>query len=60
MMDCDTTGIEPDLGLKKTKTLVGGGTMAIVNQTISRALETLGYDLIQREEIIDCIEKLEV
>ena len=41
-MDCDTTGIEPDLGLKKTKTLVGGGTMAIVNQTISRALETLG------------------
>ena len=57
MMDCDTTGIEPDLGLKKTKTLVGGGTMAIVNQTISRALETLGYDLIQREEIIDCIEK---
>ena len=57
MMDCDTTGVEPDLGLKKTKTLVGGGTMSIVNQTIPRALETLGYDLIQRQEIIECIEK---
>lgn len=57
MMDCDTTGVEPDLGLKKTKTLVGGGTMSIVNQTIPRALETLGYDLIQRDEIIECIEK---
>jgi len=43
MMDCDTTGIEPDLSLVKTKKLVGGGTMSIVNQTISRALRTLGY-----------------
>jgi ribonucleoside-diphosphate reductase alpha chain len=43
LMDCDTTGIEPDLGLVKTKRLVGGGTMAIVNQTIPRALRRLGY-----------------
>src|SRR5207249_3856025 len=43
MMDCDTTGIEPDLGLVKTKKLVGGGQMAFVNQTIPRALRTLGY-----------------
>lgn len=38
MMDCDTTGIEPDLGLVKVKKLVGGGTMHIVNQTVPRAL----------------------
>ena len=57
MMDCDTTGVEPDLGLKKTKTLVGGGTMSIINQTIPKALETLGYDLIQRDEILECIER---
>ena len=37
-MDCDTTGVEPDLGLVKTKKLVGGGTMSIVNQTVPRAL----------------------
>jgi len=56
MMDCDTTGVEPDLGLKKTKTLVGGGTITTLNQTIPRALEKLGYDFIQREEIIEYIE----
>ncbi|MGH9303737.1 MAG: vitamin B12-dependent ribonucleotide reductase [Acidimicrobiales bacterium] len=44
LMDCDTTGIEPDLGLVKTKKLVGGGTMSIVNQTVPRALRRLGYD----------------
>lgn len=44
MMDCDTTGIEPDLALTKHKKLVGGGTMTIVNQTIPRALRRLGYD----------------
>jgi ribonucleoside-diphosphate reductase alpha chain len=44
LMDCDTTGIEPDLGLVKTKRLVGGGTLTIVNQTVPRALRTLGYD----------------
>ena len=43
MMDCDTTGIEPDLALMKAKKLVGGGTMFIVNQTIPRALRRLGY-----------------
>ena len=43
MMDCDTTGVEPDLGLTKMKKLVGGGTMTIVNQTVPRALRNLGY-----------------
>jgi len=44
MMDCDTTGIEPDLGLVKHKKLVGGGDLTIVNQTLGRALRRLGYD----------------
>jgi ribonucleoside-diphosphate reductase alpha chain len=44
LMDCDTTGVEPDLGLVKTKKLVGGGSMSIVNQTVPRALRQLGYD----------------
>ncbi len=43
MMDCDTTGIEPDLGLVKTKKLVGGGSMSIVNRTVPQALARLGY-----------------
>jgi ribonucleoside-diphosphate reductase alpha chain len=43
LMDCDTTGIEPDLGLVKFKKLVGGGNMSIVNQTVPRALRKLGY-----------------
>ncbi len=43
LMDCDTTGIEPDLGLVKFKKLVGGGNMSIVNQTVPRALSVLGY-----------------
>ncbi|HZD02949.1 MAG TPA: LAGLIDADG family homing endonuclease [Actinomycetes bacterium] len=43
LMDCDTTGIEPDLALAKTKKLVGGGSMSIVNQTVPRALRRLGY-----------------
>ncbi|HLI01966.1 MAG TPA: vitamin B12-dependent ribonucleotide reductase [Acidimicrobiales bacterium] len=51
LMDCDTTGIEPDLGLVKTKKLVGGGTMSIVNQTVPRALKQLGYTATQIEEI---------
>jgi len=57
MMDCDTTGIEPDLGLVKTKRLVGGGTMSIVNQTVPRALAVLGYDEQQREEIVAYIDE---
>jgi len=52
LMDCDTTGVEPDLGLVKTKKLVGGGTMSIVNQTVPRALRTLGYDEAQRADIV--------
>ncbi len=56
MMDCDTTGVEPDLGLVKVKKLVGGGTMAIVNQTIPRALKTLGYSQRQIDDIIAYID----
>ena len=56
MMDCDTTGIEPDLGLVKMKKLVGGGTMMIVNQTIPRALRRLGYTAQQVDEIIAYID----
>ncbi|MEW6059749.1 MAG: vitamin B12-dependent ribonucleotide reductase [Actinomycetota bacterium] len=52
MMDCDTTGIEPDLALVKNKKLVGGGTMQIVNQTVPRALERLGYAPDQVEDIV--------
>jgi ribonucleoside-diphosphate reductase alpha chain len=57
MMDCDTTGIEPDLALTKAKKLVGGGTMLIVNQTIPRALRRLGYDDTQVDEIIRYIDE---
>ena len=56
MMDCDTTGIEPDLGLVKTKKLVGGGTMFIVNQTVPRALKELGYNEAQVTEIVKNID----
>ena len=57
MMDCDTTGIEPDLGLVKMKKLVGGGTMSIVNQTVPRALRRLGYDPAAIEAIIAYIDE---
>jgi len=57
MMDCDTTGIEPDLGLVKIKKLVGGGTMSIVNQTVPRALRALGYTKTQTDNIISFIDK---
>ncbi|MEQ1786881.1 MAG: vitamin B12-dependent ribonucleotide reductase [Acidimicrobiales bacterium] len=57
MMDCDTTGIEPDLGLCKVKKLVGGGTMQIVNQTVPRALARLGYSPEQSAEIIAYIDE---
>lgn len=56
MMDCDTTGIEPDLGLTKVKKLVGGGTMFIVNQTVPRALKVLGYAPQQVKNIIEYID----
>src|SRR5216117_3742277 len=55
MMDCDTTGIEPDLALVKYKKLVGGGSMQIVNQTVPRALESLGYQQEQVEAITEYI-----
>ena len=55
MMDCDTTGIEPDFSLVKFKKLVGGGSMQIVNQTIPRALNRLGYTAETVEAIIEYI-----
>lgn len=57
MMDCDTTGIEPDLGLVKVKKLVGGGTMSIVNQTVPRALRALGYTKGQTDDIVNYIDQ---
>ncbi|MHC1560210.1 vitamin B12-dependent ribonucleotide reductase [Actinomycetospora sp. C-140] len=55
MMDCDTTGVEPDFSLVKFKKLVGGGSMQIVNQTIPRALDLLGYQAEQSEAIVEYI-----
>jgi ribonucleoside-diphosphate reductase alpha chain len=57
MMDCDTTGIEPDLALVKFKKLVGGGSMQIVNQTVPRALKNLGYQTEQSEAIVEYISE---
>ena len=57
MMDCDTTGVEPDFSLVKFKKLVGGGSMQIVNQTIPRALTKLGYEEDQIRKIVDFISE---
>lgn len=57
MMDCDTTGVEPDLGLVKFKKMVGGGSMSIVNQTIPRALRRLGYSTQQVDDIVAYIDE---
>ena len=57
MMDCDTTGIEPDFSLVKFKKLVGGGSMQIVNQTIPRALRKLGYTGETIEAIVEYISE---
>ncbi|MSO59956.1 MAG: vitamin B12-dependent ribonucleotide reductase [Ilumatobacteraceae bacterium] len=57
MMDCDTTGIEPDLGLVKFKKLVGGGNMQIVNQTVPRALRRLNYEGPVIERIVAYIDE---
>ena len=57
MMDCDTTGIEPDLGLVKFKKLVGGGNMQIVNQTVPRALRKLGYSTAQIDDIVAYVDR---
>ncbi len=57
MMDCDTTGIEPDLALVKYKKLVGGGTIKIVNNTVAQALGKLGYDDPQVKAIVDYVNE---
>jgi ribonucleoside-diphosphate reductase alpha chain len=57
MMDCDTTGIEPDLALVKYKKLVGGGLIKIVNNTVPQALMKLGYTPEQTSEIVSYIDK---
>jgi ribonucleoside-diphosphate reductase alpha chain len=59
MMDCDTTGVEPDIALVKYKKLVGGGLMKIVNQTVPPALTRLGYSPQQVKEVIDYIDEHE-
>jgi ribonucleoside-diphosphate reductase alpha chain len=59
MMDCDTTGVEPDIALVKYKKLVGGGLMKIVNQTVPMALAKLGYSQPQIKEIIEYIDEHE-
>jgi ribonucleoside-diphosphate reductase alpha chain len=59
MMDCDTTGVEPDIALVKYKKLVGGGMMKIVNQTVPEGLEALGYSRAQVEGILQYIDENE-
>ena len=59
MMDCDTTGVEPDIALVKYKKLVGGGMMKIVNQTVPMALKKLGYTQAQVADIIHYIDEQE-
>ncbi|HVS03644.1 MAG TPA: vitamin B12-dependent ribonucleotide reductase [Thermoanaerobaculia bacterium] len=57
MMDCDTTGVEPDLALVKHKQLVGGGSLRIVNRTVPAALDRLGYPPESREAILEWVEE---
>jgi len=57
MMDCDTTGIEPEIGLVKHKTLAGGGDLTIVNQTVGKALRRLGYEEPEIVAIVDHVNK---
>lgn len=57
MMDCDTTGVEPDIALVKYKRLVGGGMLRMVNTTVARALRTLGYDQPQVEEVVRHVDE---
>ena len=59
MMDCDTTGIEPDIALIKYKKLVGGGMLKIVNNTVPRALKRLGYDSREIQEIVEYLDEHE-
>jgi ribonucleoside-diphosphate reductase alpha chain len=57
LMDCSTTGVEPDFSLVKHKQLVGGGRMKLVNRSVNRALETLGYDIAEQDAIMKWIEE---
>jgi ribonucleoside-diphosphate reductase alpha chain len=57
MMDCDTTGVEPDFSLVKSKKLVGGGEITIVNKTVPMALEKLGYAPRERDEIVAFVDE---
>jgi ribonucleoside-diphosphate reductase alpha chain len=57
LMDCDTTGIEPDIAIVKYKNLVGGGVMKIVNNTVPEALSRLGYPADERDEILKYIDE---
>lgn len=57
MMDCDTTGVEPELALVKHKQLVGGGSLRLVNRTVARALEALGYGSEQRDALVAHLER---
>jgi ribonucleoside-diphosphate reductase alpha chain len=59
MMDCDTTGVEPDIALVKYKKLVGGGMLKIINNTVPRALKRLGYDSKEVQEIVEYIDEHE-
>ncbi|HXZ88696.1 MAG TPA: vitamin B12-dependent ribonucleotide reductase [Candidatus Binataceae bacterium] len=59
MMDCDTTGVEPDIALIKYKKLVGGGMLKIVNGTVPRALRRLGYDSREVQEIVEYLDEHE-
>jgi ribonucleoside-diphosphate reductase alpha chain len=59
MMDCDTTGVEPDIALVKYKKLVGGGVLKIVNNTVPRALARLGYDSRDVQRIVEYIDEQE-
>ncbi|MEZ5943989.1 MAG: vitamin B12-dependent ribonucleotide reductase [Planctomycetaceae bacterium] len=59
MMDCDTTGIEPDIALIKYKQLAGGGMMKIINRTVPQSLKTLGYDQPQIDGILSYLEENE-
>jgi ribonucleoside-diphosphate reductase alpha chain len=59
MMDCDTTGVEPDIALIKYKKLVGGGMLKIVNGTVPRALKRIGYDSKEIQEIVEYLDEHE-
>jgi ribonucleoside-diphosphate reductase alpha chain len=59
MMDCDTTGIEPDIALVKYKKLVGGGMLKFVNQTVPLALRRLGYEKVEVQDILEYIDENE-